>query len=195
MVLIVNNYSFDNFNVDLSGSNFQIIIWGIYIGILLGTLGSIMFRVYTSKIIKALIKNSAFDESSAKTAAELGLGKKAFIHHYLKDDSAIRRYVLVTGESHKTVKTNAFNTFWYEKFLKTELPQKMDFENAKFYLPEENKIGAELRFIEERHPVRSFIIAAIVMLAAAIFAIYALPELLVMFDNFITQVKPESKYY
>ena len=155
MVLIVNNYSFDNFNIDLSGSSFQIIIWGIYIGILFGTLGSILFRVYTSKIIKALVKNSALDENSAKTVSELGLTKKLFIRRYLKDDSAVRRYVLVTGESHKTVKTNALKTFWYEKFLKTEMPKVMDFENAKFYLPEENKIGAELRFIDEPHPVRS----------------------------------------
>ena len=196
MVIIMNHhYSFDNFNIDLNVSSFQIIIWGIYIGILLGTLGSVLFRVYSSKIIKALVANGASDESSAKTLSELGLLKTPFVRMYLKDDSVIRRSVLVCGSSHKKSSTNKFKIFWYESFIRTDIPKVIDFENAKFYLPEENRAGAELRFKEEAHPVRSFILAAVIMLAAALFAIYALPELLSMFDNFITQVKPESKYY
>ena len=196
MVIIMNHhYSFDNFNIDLNVSSFQIIIWGIYIGILLGTLGSVLFRVYSSKIIKALVANGASDESSAKTLSELGLLKTPFVRMYLKDDSVIRRSVLVCGSSHKKSSANKFKIFWYESFIRTDIPKVIDFENAKFYLPEENRAGAELRFKEEAHPVRSFILAAVIMLAAALFAIYALPELLSMFDNFITQVKPESKYY
>jgi gas vesicle protein len=61
-----NYYSFDNFDLDLNSSSFQIIIWGLYIGVVLGTLGSILFRVYSGKIIKALINASANGENSAK---------------------------------------------------------------------------------------------------------------------------------
>lgn len=196
MVKSMNNYySFDNFDIDLNGSTFHIIIWGLYIGIMLGTLGSILFRVYSSKIIKAITACGASDENSAKTLEELGLAKTPLVKKYLKDDSILRRLVLVCGDSHKSDTSNSLKVFWYEKFNRTDVPEKIDFENAKFYIPEENRAAAELRFREESHPVCSFILAAVVLLAAAVFAIYALPQLLTMLDNFITQVKPESKYY
>ena len=188
-------YSFDNFDLDLNGSSFQIIIWGLYIGVVLGTLGSILFRVYSGRIIKALINSGADAENSAKTLAELGLSKNFLVRKYLKDDSVLRRSVLICGESHLPPSQNKFKIFWYETFLRTDIPRKTNFNTAKFYLPEENRSAAELRFREESHPVRNFILAAAGLLAVAIFVSYALPELLTMLDNFITQVKPESKYY
>ena len=66
---------------------------------------------------------------------------------------------------------------------------------ARFYLPEEKRITAELRYSEEKHPVRSFVLAALGLLALAAFTIFVLPELLTMVDNLITQVKPQSKFY
>ena len=188
-------YSFDNFDLDLNGSSFQIIIWGLYIGVVLGTLGSILFRVYSGKIIKALINASANGENSAKTLAELGLEKNFLIRKYLRDDSVLRRSVLSCGDTHLPPSGNKFKIFWYETFLRTDIPRKTNFNTAKFYLPEENRSAAELRFREESHPVRNFILAAAGLLAVTIFVSYALPELLTMLDNFITQVKPESKYY
>lgn len=188
-------YSFDNFDLDLNGSSFQIIIWGLYIGVVLGTLGSILFRVYSGKIIRALINASADGENSAKTLAELGLEKNFLIRKYLRDDSVLRRSVLSCGDTLLPPSGNKFKIFWYETFLRTDIPRKTNFNTAKFYLPEENRSAAELRFREESHPVRNFILAAAGLLAVTIFVSYALPELLTMLDNFITQVKPESKYY
>lgn len=188
-------YSYENFDIDVNGSMFPLIIWGLYIGIVCGALGSILFRVNSSKIIKALLAQSATDESTAKTLAELGLREKFLFRYYLKDDSVLRRSVLVCGDSHKSLSVGKFRRFWYEKFLRTSIPEKIDFSSAKFYIPEENRIAAELRFQAEDHPVRNFIFAAVGLFAVAIFATYAVPELLLMLDNFIGTVKPESKYW
>ena len=63
-------------------------------------------------------------------------------------------------------------------------------DKARFYMPEENRVKAELRFTEVRNPAGSFIFTVILLVAVAFFAIYAVPELLQMLDNFITTVKP-----
>ena len=188
-------YSYENFDIDFSGPMFPLIIWGLYIGIVAGALGSILFRVYSSRIIKALLSSSASEESTAKTLEELGLAGKPFIRYYLKDDSVLRRSVLVCEGAHAPVKAGKFRRFWYEKFLRTTLPEKIDFSKARFYIPEENRIAAELRFQEEKHPVRNFVFAAVGLFAVAMFATYAVPELLLMLDNFVTTVKPESKFW
>ena len=188
-------YSYENFDIDVNGSMLPLIIWGLYIGIVCGALGSILFRVYSSKIVKALISQSACDESSAKTLAELGLRDNFLFRYYLKDDSVLRRSVLACDGAKKPVNAGKFRTFWYVKFLRTSIPEKTDYSLAKFYIPEENRIAAELRFQSEDHPIRNFIFSAAGLFAVAVFATYAVPELLLMLDNFVTTVKPESKYW
>jgi len=59
-------------------------------------------------------------------------------------------------------------------------------------LAEENRTKAEVRFTDVKNPVGSFIFAAVVLIAAAVFMMYAVPELLKMVDNFITQIHPED---
>lgn len=186
-------YNYDNFNIDVNGDTLPIIIWGIYIGIMLGVLGSIVCRIYSSRLVQSLVKNGAMDENSAKTLAELGLGKQFVVKRMLKNEqSSLHRCVICANREDFIPISNKFKVFWYEKFLREEIPAKLDFSRAKFYLPEEKRISAELRYQVEGHPIRSFILAAVGLFAAAFFASYAVPELLQMLDNFITSVKPES---
>lgn len=187
-------YFYDNFDIDVNGSTMPLIIWGIYIGIMLGVLGSILCRIYSSRLIQALMKNGCCDADSAKTLAELGLRKQWFVRYMLKDESALRRSVLIANDAMLPVKAGKVKKFWYEKFLRDEFPTKLDWDSAKFYLPEENRIGAELRYQVEGHPIRNFIFAAVGLFAVALFANFAIPELLQMLDNFITSVQPESKF-
>lgn len=187
-------YTYNNFDIDVNGTSMPLIICGIYIGIMLGVLGSLVCRIYSSRIIQALLKNGCADEASAKTLGELGLGKQWFIRSMLKDETVLRRSVLIANDAYVPVKAGKLKKFWYEKFLHDDLPKKLDWDSAKFYLPEENRIAAELRYKVEGHPVRNFIFAAVGLFAVALFANFAIPELLQMLDNFITTVTPESKY-
>lgn len=186
-------YNYENFNIDVNGDMLPLIIWGIYIGIMLGVLGSIICRIYSSRLIQSLMKSGAADEASAKTLAELGLGKQFVIKRMLSNEqSSLHRCVICANAADFIPASNKFKVFWHEKFLREDIPAKLDFASAKFYLPEEKRIAAELRYQVEGHPIRNFIIAAVGLFAAAFFAVYAVPELLQMLDNFITSVKPAS---
>ncbi len=186
-------YSFENFNIDVNGSSMYIIVWGLYIGIVLGVLFALITRVHANRLITALVKAGAVDETHAVRIDDLDIRGKALIKYMLRPGTALARTVVISNPEEFPVKEHSkFSRFWHEKFLSEEIPEKTPFDVAKFYLPEEKRIAAELRFTVEKHPVRSFILAAVGLFAVACFAVFAIPELLTMFDNFVTQVKPES---
>ena len=184
------SYSFDNFDIDLSGGSMHIIIWGICIGVIFGLFMSLICRVGASSLIKALVKAGACDESSAKTIDELAPKNKRMVKYLLsKSDASIRRVVICSNtDEFPPQKAGGLKKFYYEKFLNDDIPQKTPFDVAKFYLPEENRIGAELRYPADRRPISTFIFGSIGLVIAALFASFAIPELLTMLDNLLTQL-------
>lgn len=188
-------YSFENFSIDVNGSAMYVIVWGLYIGIMIGVLGALITRRYSGRLISALVRAGATEPDKAVRIDDLDVKGKAFIRFMLRPGTALSRILEVSNwDEFPAVQHSALKKFWHEKFLSEEIPEKIPFETAKFYLPEEKRVGAELRFALEEHPIRNFILAAVGLFAVACFAVYAIPELLTMFDNFVTQVKPESKY-
>ena len=190
-------YSYDNFDlVSINSSSFLFLVGALYVGLLMGVLFALVLRVHSHKIVKALSERGAADRDSAATLEELGLGNSRIAKSLLKTDSALRRTVLCANESEfGPRKISGIRRFWREKVLKNPLPEATDFAVARFYIPEEKRITAELRYSAEQHPVRSFILAAVGLTALAVFTVFVLPELLTMFDNLITQVKPQSRFY
>ena len=183
-------------NFDRGSTSFLVIVWGLYAGILLGVLYSIIMRVSSHKVIKALSDHGAATKGTAKTLAELGIANSRAARRLLATGGSMRKVVLCANESEfPPRKLSGLRKFWREKFLRDPLQPKTDFTLARFYLPEETRATAEARYVVEGHPVRNFILAAIGLTAVAFFTIFALPELLKMFDNFVSEVKPQSKFY
>ncbi len=188
-------YSFENFNIDVNGSAMYIIVWGLYIGIMLGVLFALITRVYSGRLIASLVKSGATEAGAAVRIDDLDFKGKAIVKYMLRPGTVLSRTLEIANrEEFPAQEHSKFSHFWHEKFLSEEIPEKTPFELAKFYLPEEKRIGAELRYTLEEHPIRNFILAAVGLFAVACFAVFAIPELLTMFDNFVTQVKPESKF-
>ena len=190
-------YTYENLpDIDLGNISYLVLICGIYAGILLGVLFAMLFRIHSHKIVSALIEREAVDRDSAVTLEEMGLEKKRFVRRLLKTDGALRGVVYCANETEfPERKVSALRRFWREKILKNPLPPKTDFSLARFYIPEEKRVTAELRFTPEKHPVRTFLLAAAGIVFLAFFTVKILPELLALADNLITQVKPQSKYY
>lgn len=190
-------YSYDNFDlVSINSPSFLFLVGALYVGLLMGVLSALILRVQSHKIVKALSDHGASDRDSAQTLEELGLSKNRVAKSLLKTDSALRRTVLCANETEfGPRKISGIRRFWREKVLKNPLPPATDFGVARFYIPEEKRVTAELRYSAEQHPVRSFILAAVGLTALAFFTVFVLPELLTMFDNLITQVKPQSRFY
>ncbi len=179
-------YSYQNLDINANDLSLPLIIWGICVGIALGVVYALVCRTASGRLVRALVRSGASDDASAKTLAELGLSKNLLARSLLKEGSSMRRSVMMTEGSFKEEKASKWKIFWYKTFLRDEIPQKIDFSRAKFYLPEENRIQAEVRYPAEKHPVFSGVLAVILLIGTGVFATFALPELLQMLDNFLS---------
>ena len=174
----MKNYHYTNFDID-EGS-LPIIIWGICIGIIVGAFVSIFYKHWTSSFIKALVKNDALTKEKACTLNSLRFSGKWYIKNELKKGSSpLLRYVK---------SANGFELENNEEIGSDKAKKKTSINEEKFYLPEETKFSAELRYTGVRNPIGSFMITSILCIAAAVFAQFAAPELLQMLDNFLTVV-------
>lgn len=170
-----------------SGAYF--IAYAICVGIFIGVVASAVCRSYSGNIVSALIKAGADGKNSAKTLADLGFGKSALMRFMLREGTSLRKTLSVANEDEFPPENiSRFRHIWYEKFLRDAVPRKTPFGIAKFYLPEENRINAELRYPRERHPLIIVVFSLAVLAAAAAVIYFLLPELLTMLDNFVDQV-------
>ncbi|MBE6542507.1 MAG: hypothetical protein E7672_08715 [Ruminococcaceae bacterium] len=184
-------YVFDNLNIDLESGSLNVIIWGICAGILIGLVISLICRAGAGSFISSLVNSGTSDPSSAKTIDELSPKYKGLVKFLmLGTGSPLRRAVVCANRDEiKVKKVSGLKKFYYEKFLKDSVPEKIPLKNAKFYLPEENRITAELRYPVEKRPIHTFVIGLVLIIAAAAFLTFVIPELLQMLDNFITSTK------
>lgn len=167
-------YHFENLNLTLQGNGWKIAVAAIGAGILAAVLAALILRVYHHRIVKALVRNEASGLDSARTLGELGLGNSRFIRRLLRPGTPLGKIIGVENEEEQT--------------------KKGPTDAARLYLPEEKRIGAELRFSEERHPVITFIVFAVLITAATVFVMNFLPGILGAADKLIGQIRPDSKY-
>lgn len=161
----------------LSANSLEIIVWGACIGIIIAALLTIVYKTLTFSFIKYMIKNGVVTEDKACTVDEMNFTGKLYIKNELKYGyKSMRRYVVCANEDELISDS--------EKKATSPLPM----DKARFYLPEEKRIDAEFRYTEVRNPVFSFVLTAVVAVVAAIFVLYAVPELMTMLGNFISMM-------
>lgn len=141
-----------------------LLIWGLYAGALIGILISLITRRGTHKAVSAIMKANAVDRDSACTISQLGLDGSYFAKRALRPSSPVLKYVKA---SHPTAEEKGKNKY----------------DGVRFWLPEENRIGAEVRFREERRPVMTFILAAVILFAAAFLAIKFVPQFIEVYSS------------
>lgn len=176
-------YSYDNFNVDMNGDGFRMLVFAVWLGVLVAIAVAIVIRYFTGGLVRRLKNAGASSAESAKTLDELDVSgfMRLLAPLFLKDSSSLLRYVKIANPDEAAVECSGFGKFWQKHVL----GRSFSLNRARFFLPEENRITAETRFSHEEHPWRSFVIAAVILTAGAVFVAWALPELLLMLDNFI----------
>ncbi len=188
-------YYYEHFDFDVNNGGLEILLWSIYAGIILGVLGALVYRVCAHSFLTAMINAGALDENRAVTLESLDFRGKWYIKRQFRSAGSMSRmFVCTNADTFPKKKCGAFTRFWHEKFLGDEIPTEIPFETARFYLPEDRRIAAELRFTAEDRPVRTFILSAVLLAAVIFAATLVIPELLQMLDNLMTQLTPESKY-
>ena len=174
----------------------RIIILGLCIGLSLAAFASVFNKRVLGKLVRKLIKQEALSPESAKSLYELGYAKSLVLHLAVKKSTALRRVVKCREEeefySQQRVKREE-----YEKTRETDksLPRfkekeyKMDSYSDSFYIPENMKYTADIKFEKKGSTWIGAIIFSVVMFFVFLAIIVFLPQILSLLNDFVGTFK------
>jgi hypothetical protein len=160
------------------------------IGMCLAAIAAIFNKRYLGDFARALISAEALTPESAQTLEQLGYLKNTTIRSSLKNGTTLRRVVKCVEEEQyyaelKKKREEFEQTNKDPKAKFKEVPFKMDVSAAHFYIPEDLKYTAELKFEKKGTDWLSFMLVVVGSIALALLLIWVVPELLQMTDNFL----------
>ncbi len=165
---------YTNFEFGEGSLSLQIIIFGIFIGVLIASFSAIFIKTTLGKMVRALLEREAYTPESAQTLAACGLERHFFVRCALRRGYTLRRVVRCVEEENLSDPAEG---------KRERLP---DLSVCHFYIPEKDRYAAEMRFSEKGSGYGTFFFV-LLGCAIAIFLIFAfLPQLLTFFDNVIS---------
>lgn len=175
-------FLYDNLDIYNPFITVRLLVWSLFAGFIFAALLAIYQKRLIGGLVKTILSEGASSPETAKTVSELGYASDWFAKNALRKDDALLRFVVRVdkqsedGEAVEPKKTRSGHDV-------------VDFETARFYIPEDLRYKAEVRYARKGTDFVSFGICIIVFIAAAFFAIFVIPELLQLIDNFIGTFK------
>lgn len=144
-----------------STMSFELVIWCIYVGFVAASVMSLYYKRYLGNFVRALLENEAFTPESAMTLEELGFANNSMIKGQLRGRGV---YSSLVYESNDTVELHGDSA----------LPvyhDSIDFSTARFFIPYELRIRAELKFEKKGTHIMGVVIAVIGFFILALLAV------------------------
>ena len=156
----------------------SVIVWVVFFGVLFGSFYAYYQRRLLGDILRAFIAHEAADENSAKTLSQIGYGgkiKRNFASFALRKNSSLRKHIFAVYEEKEAQKYHRDQLFAKASEAQTE---------QKYYVPEEKRIVAEVRYDGKGTDLKTLVIAIAALLAAAILIVSFLPWLIDKYHSF-----------
>lgn len=149
------------------------IVWVVFAGVCCAAFYAFYQKRIVGDLLRALIAAGADCAENAKTLSEIGYGKgvrAAFSRRVLKKGSVLRKSVEARGDETPTAETKHHPD---ELFVKKTIDP-----NIRYYIPEENRAAAEIRYDGKGTTVSTLLLTVAAFFAAAMIFIALLPTLL-----------------
>ena len=138
--MLLHVYYFEHLNLPDGGTSMRLLIWVLYAGIVIGSLLGTLDKVYCGAFVHALRQGGCVAAESAATLAEMDTRGKWYLRLALRPGKPLWKMIAVTeGEAGK----------------------------ARFYLPEEKRDLAELRYQNGNRPIRTLVLAIVLLTGVA----------------------------
>ena len=149
------------------------IVWVVFAGVCCAAFYAFYQKRIVGDLLRALIAAGADCAENAKTLSEIGYGKgvrAAFSRRVLKKGSVLRKSVEARGDETPKAETKHHPD---ELFVKKTIDP-----NIRYYIPEENRAAAEIRYDGKGTTVSTLLLTVAAFFAAAMIFIALLPTLL-----------------
>lgn len=172
------------------------ILIGITFGLIFASFMTIYNKRYIGGFIRKLIKEECLDAERAKTLDELGYLKKIGVRRAIGSSGTLTRWVRCVEEDEFNAKQDAERIAFEEEHKNDAKPPKFkeiefkrDTKTMRFYIPEEKKYAADVKFEAKGANWLSFAAVVVVSILLCAFLSYILPDIIKMVDNFISVTK------
>lgn len=182
--------AFENFRFDSPLFTLETVVWGLVIGVCVGAAWSVLTRRTLGTFVKRLHTACAADAASAVTLEEIGMAKNPILKYSLGEGKALRRYALCANAEECVKEQPAPRGF--EKGMRRVLsleesrPARVDLTLARFYMPDEQRYEAEVRYDKKGTDLAGLIVSVVLLVALGCVVQWLLPELLSFLDRAIS---------
>ena len=195
--------AYENFNLGAGASSMaQTIILSVAIGFMVAAVMAVYTRTVLGNFVRALLKSEAKDAQSAKDLSSLGFFRSAAIRRELSRGVTLRKVVKCVQEE-ELLGNKEENpagegeeienpTPATSKAPSSEVLFKPDFTTARYYIPEDLRYHAELRFEKKGSGWGPMLITIVASIVIAALLSYLLPDILQMADNLISMMSPKA---
>ena len=160
---------YEHFRIDAAAADtIGTLVVALCIGILVAALYNFYVRHVPGAVVRALLRAEALSPEAAKTAEELGLASNPFFRLELLHGSALSHLVRYVGDEPDEQGNRAQKT-----------------AGTRYYIPEEAKYRAEIRFAKQGNGVMGLVLTALLTVGIAALVIRLLPWFLGVIDKIL----------
>lgn len=191
--------TYENFSV---GSDTATSVRNIILALMIGFIAASIMTAYTRQglgsFVRKLLREECLSPEKAKTLMELGYFRSSMIRRELSHGSTLRMVVRYCTETSLQKQLQSVDPD--KKPEDTEKVQatqknaqtnhKIDFLTARFYIPEELRYRADVRFEAKGSSWGMVVLSSVISILVAALLCWLFPDVLTLADNIITWLAP-----
>ncbi len=192
-----NNVYYPNLNMDTSDMIMvKNLILGIFIGLTIAAFGAVYNKRILGGFVRKLLKNECLSPESAKTFSQLEATRSYAIRNAVRKSVSLRRVVRCVEEEQFLEEQKKLREEYEEKRKENKsLPKfqeekfEIDIENDHFYIPEDMKYMADVKFENKGTTWLGAILFIVIMAIAFVALLVFLPQIFELIDSFAAGFK------
>lgn len=192
--------AYENFSLGAGAAGMaQTLVYAIAIGVILAAAMSVYTRSVLGGFVRKLIKEGANSPENAKKLSQLGFFRSAAVRRELARGVTLRKVVrcceeeAFLAEAKKADIEQEREEGEAEKRGRYEKPGfRPDFLTARYYIPEELRYRAEIRFEQKGSGWGMLIGTAVIALVVAALIGFFLPDIFQLMDNIMGMMTPKA---
>ncbi len=179
-------------NLGFGGSSMitiPMIVIALAVAIILASVAAIINKTVFGDFVRAVISAEALSKESAKTLEELGYDEKLIIRRSVRKGTNLRSVIRCVEEEEYNERARIAKEEYEKntdphkpKFV--EIPYKVDPDNDHFYIPEENKYKADMKFDKKGTSWGMFTVVVIITVIFSIVLLAYMPKILEFVNEF-----------
>ena len=165
------------------------IVIAIAVAIILSSVAAILNKTVFGDFVRAVIACEALSKESAKTLEELGYDEKLIIRRNVVKGTNLRGVIRCVEEEEYNERARIAREEYDKdpdphkpKFV--DVPYKVDPDNDHFYIPEENKYKADMRFDKRGTSWGMFAVVTVITVIFSIVLLAYMPKILDIANEF-----------